>query len=74
MGMMHQSIDWGSWWLCFLGLLECWDYCRYCWCGEIQDANKGLLVDLTRKVDGIMTLGVGVDSKQDDYVASIGQL
>ncbi len=31
-------------------------------------------MDLARKVDGIMTWGVGVDCKQDDYVASIGQL
>ncbi len=31
-------------------------------------------MDLSRKVDGIMTWGVGVDCKQDDFVASIGQL
>jgi len=31
-------------------------------------------VDLSRKVDGIMTWGVRVDCKQDDFVASIGQL
>jgi len=30
-------------------------------------------VDLAKKVNGIMTWGVGVE-KQDDFVASVGQL